>query len=229
MTFTRTAAGISLIEVIVAVAAVVILAATLAPIAFSWIDEGRATRSARDVASIGAAMTRFFQDTGKWPGQVEIVEDGKRFLTVGDPATMAFPSLVEGVGIGAAICVEGGSGVVANQTMFAAAVPTAANSVDVLDFLVSPPPSSRYRNWHGPYLTTGPTADPWGTVYVINIIPLFCAEPVTSAAPAGALGYAWILTAGPNRTLQTPFTAQRLDADVDDVGIPLSKRAVQAP
>jgi hypothetical protein len=75
----------------------------------------------------------------------------------------------------------------------------------------------------------GPTADPWGTLYVINIIPLFCGEAVTPAAPGGALGYAWILTAGPNRTLQTPFTAQRLGADVDDVGLPLSKRAVQAP
>src|SRR5688572_12277468 len=202
----RNAAGFSLIEVIVAVAAAVILASILVPMAFNYIDESRIARAYADAATIGSAMTRFFQDTKKWPGQVEILASPtKRFLTVGDATAATWPSLIASVGISQATCVDGLTGVQPNVTSFSTTPPNLVNTLNITDLLQVPPPAADYPNWNGPYLASELEGDPWGTVYLINVIPLFCGETVTSSAPGGALGFAWILSAGPNRTLQTPF------------------------
>ncbi len=220
------AAGFSLIELIVVIAAIVILAAAIAPLAFSWVDQGKAARAQSDSTAIAVAMNRFFQDTTRWPGQVEILksESSARFLTVGDASTAEFPATAGSVGIEAATCSSGLSGVTANATAFGAATPSAANSLNILHLLLEPPSSGDYPNWRGPYLPPGLSADPWGTVFVVNIIPLFCGESVSAGAPGGALGFGWILSGGPNRTIQTPFTAAQINDGSDDVGVNLSKR-----
>lgn len=225
----RLASGFSLVEIIVAVAAAVILASVLTPMAFNYIDDSRIARAYADSATIAASMSRFFQDTKKWPGQVEILEGPSiRFLTVGDATATSLPTLAGSIGITAATCVDGLSGVQPGATTFAAATPNVVNTMNITDLLQVPPPAADYPNWNGPYLAADVEGDPWGTVYLINVIPLFCGETVTAAAPGGALGFAWILSAGPNRTLQTPFTANRVAVDADDAGVPLSKRVVQA-
>jgi prepilin-type N-terminal cleavage/methylation domain-containing protein len=224
----RSTSGFSLVEVLVAVAAAVILAAVLTPMAFTYLDESRIARAHADAATVSAAMMRFFQDTKKWPGQVEILDSPAiRFLTVGDATPTSLPTLAGTIGIGAATCADGLSGVQAGVTSFAAASPTTVNTLNVTDLLQIPPPVADYPNWKGPYLTSTLEGDPWESVYIINIIPLFCGEPVTTEAPGGALGFAWILSGGPNRTLQTPFTSVRVTVDSDDAGVPLSKRIVQ--
>ena len=225
----RSASGFSLVEIIVAVAAAVILAAVLTPMAFNYIDESRIARAYADAATVSSAMARFFQDTKKWPGQVEVLEGpGTRFLTIGDATAASLPTLSGSIGISAATCADGLTGVTPNVTEFAPATPNTVNTLNVVDLLQVPPPASDYPNWKGPYLAADLEADPWGSVYVINVIPLFCGEVVTTAAPGGSLGFAWILSAGPNRTLQTPFTANRVAIDADDAGVPLSKRVVQS-
>ena len=229
--FVHSTSGFSLVEIMVAVAAAVILAAVLTPMLFTYIDESRTARAHADAATIGAAMTRFFQDTKKWPGQVEILAGlDTRFLTVGDATAASMPTLEPpDLGIGAATCADGLTGVQPGNTSFSAVYPTTVNTLNITDLFQVPPPASDYPNWKGPYLAADLQSDPWGSVYLINVIPLFCGETVTSAAPGGALGFAWILSAGPNRTLQTPFTANRIAAESDDAGVVLSKRVVQAP
>ncbi|MBI3400885.1 MAG: type II secretion system protein GspG [Acidobacteria bacterium] len=219
------AAGFSLIEIIVVVAAIVLISAAIAPRLFSWIDEGRAARAQGDANAIVAAMNRFFQDTTRWPGQVEILKanSATRFLIVGDPGTATFPTFAVSTGIGAATCTSGLSGVTPNVTAFTAATPSSSNSLNVIEFLTKQPSASDYPNWRGPYLAVDLSSDPWARPYVINVIPLFCGETVTSAAPAGALGFGWILSGGPNRTVQTLFTDSHVNVDSDDVGTNLSK------
>ena len=222
------ASGFSLVEVVVVVAALVLLAAFITPQIFSYIDDSKAARAAADSAAVGAAMTRFFQDTKRWPGQVEILESSTvRFLTVGEPTPTRFPVLSGTIGIGTATCGEGLSGVEANVTTFVSAMPSAANTINVATFLMTPPPASDYPNWKGPYLSANITGDPWEMVYVVNVIPLFCGEAVTQAAPGGALGFGWIISGGPNGTIQTPFTSSTPTDGADDVGVTLSKRIVQ--
>jgi prepilin-type N-terminal cleavage/methylation domain-containing protein len=224
------ASGFSLIELVVVVAALVILAAVLSPAAFNYIDESRITRAHADAATVAAAMSRFFQDTKKWPGQVEILDSPAiRFLSVGDATPASLPILGGAIGIGAATCADGLSGVQAGVTSFAAAMPSTVNTLNINGLLQLPPPAADYPNWKGPYLASDIQSDPWESVYIINVIPLFCGEEVTTASPAGALGYAWIMSGGPNRTLQTPFTAARILLGSDDAGVTMSKRIVQGP
>lgn len=222
--------GFSMIELVVVVAATVLLASVLTPRLLSWIDEGRAARAQGDANAISAAMNRFFDDTTRWPGQVEILKanSAKRFLIVGDPSASIFPIFAVTTGIGSATCSGGLSGVTPNVTAFAVATPSPSNSLNVIDFLTKPPPVSDYPNWRGPYLSVNLSSDPWGRPYVINIIPLFCAETVTGAAPGGALGFGWILSGGPNQTVQTRFTDMQVAADLDDVGTNLNKRMTQS-
>ena len=225
----RRDSGFSLMEIMVAVAAAVILAAVLTPMVFSYIDESRIARAYADAATVGAAMTRFFQDTRRWPGQIEILAGpGIRFLTVGDASPTSLPTFAGSIGISATTCADGLSGVQPGVTTFAAASPTTVNTLNITGLLQLPPPAAAYPNWNGPYLSADINGDPWGAVYLINVIPLFCGEAVTAAAPGGALGFAWIVSGGPNRTLQTPFTANRVAVESDDAGVPLSKRIVQA-
>ena len=61
-----------------------------------------------------------------------------------------------------------------------------------------------YNNWKGPYIATV-SADPWGNQYYINAKQLqFTTEPV------------WIISAGPNGSLDTPASSQTIFGD--DVG-----------
>ena len=223
-------AGFSLIEIIVVVAAIVLISAAIAPQLFSWIDQGRTARAQSDATAISGAMSRFFDDTTRWPGQVEILKanSAKRFLIVGDPSTSTFPTFAVTTGIAPATCSGGLSGVTPNVTAFESATPSSSNSLNVIDFLTKPPAASDYPNWHGPYLSVNLSSDPWGRPYLINIIPLFCSETVTGAAPGGALGFGWILSGGPNRTVQTLFADMQAAADSDDVGTNLNKRMTQS-
>ena len=225
------AAGFSLIEIIVVVAAIVLISAAIAPQLLSWIDQGRAARAQGDATAIVAAMNRFFQDTTRWPGQVEILKSNSAilFLIVGDPSVATFPTFAVPTGIGSATCSSGLSGVKPNVTAFESATPSSSNSLNVIDFLLRLPSATDYPSWHGPYLSVDLTSDPWGRAYVINVIPLFCGESVVASAPGGALGFGWILSGGPNRTIQTLFTNSQISADSDDEGMNLSKRVTQSP
>jgi type II secretory pathway pseudopilin PulG len=225
----RTASGFSLVELVVVVAAIVLLSAVITPQIFSWIEDSKMARAASDSAAVGAAMSRFFQDTKRWPGQVEILESGSptRFLTVGDPIPTTFPALSGSIGITTATCVDGLAGVEPKVTNFASATPSAANTMNVTDMLLAPPSAADYPNWKGPYLSVDVSGDPWEKVYVINVIPLFCGETVTASNPSGALGYGWVISGGPNGTIQTPFTSTTPAEGSDDVGVTLSKRSVQ--
>jgi type II secretory pathway pseudopilin PulG len=222
--------GFNMIELIVVVAAVILLSTFVAPRIISWIDDGKAARARGDAAAIAAAMTRFFQDTTLWPGQAEILKTGNayRFLIVGKPADAIFPTFGVSVGIGATTCTSGLAGVTPNVTAFNDAVPSDSNTLNVLDFLLRKPPAADYPNWHGPYLTIDLSQDAWGRTYVINVLPLFCGETVTATAPGGALGFGWILSGGPNSTIQTRFTDAIPAADSDDEGVNMSKRVTPA-
>lgn len=216
--------GFGLMEIIVVVAAMVLIAAILVPTVFSWVEEGKIAKAQGDASAMAAAMSRFFQDTGRWPGQAEILKSGSsvRFLIVGSPAKAGFPSLDGFTGLGATTCTSGLLGVSPNATTFEAAVPTASNTRDITDFLIRKPAESDYPNWRGPYLSAEIRSDPWDRAWLINVIPLFCGETISSSA-SGAAGYGWILSGGSNQALQTSFTATKLNPDADDVGVSLGK------
>lgn len=223
--------GFTLIEVLITVVAILLISATLAPTFFNWVEESKVAKAQNDANAIAAAVSRFFQDTRRWPGQVEILGPGSavRFLIVGSPATASFPDFTGFTGLGAVTCTSGLVGVNPNVTAFPAAMPSAGNTLDITDFLVRKPPTVDYPNWRGPYLNVDIRSDPWDRPWIINVIPLFCGETIANSGSGGTAGYGWILSAGPNGTLQTNLTSARLNPDADDLGAHLSKLVTRAP
>jgi type II secretory pathway pseudopilin PulG len=216
--------GFGLIEVLLVVVAIVVMSAVVVPAMFRWISDSQVSKAHGDASAMAAAMSRFYQDTSRWPGQVEILkaESATRFLIVGDPTKVVFPDGAPG--ISAVTCSGGLTGVTANVTAFELAVPSASNTIDLMDFLIRKPPEADYPNWRGPYLATETRSDPWDRAWIVNVIPLFCKETVTGSAQGGAAGYGWIVSGGPNRTIQTALTDSKLNPDADDVGVNLGKR-----
>lgn len=79
------------------------------------------------------------------------------------------------------------------------------------DFLVSDANGCYGARWKGPYLAHA-SEDPWGNAYIMN--------PGNFAAG----GTVWLLSAGPDGTVDTPLSAATLAGD--DVGIMMYKSIV---
>ncbi len=63
----RRAAGFTLVEILVAVAILAILSATLSPLVLKYINDGRRARALSDAQTIGQAILQFQLDNGIWP------------------------------------------------------------------------------------------------------------------------------------------------------------------
>src|SRR5947207_9566641 len=59
--------GFTMIEMVVVLAVIAILAATLTPIVTSYLDRARMSSATKDVKNIAAAVVQFNTDTKVWP------------------------------------------------------------------------------------------------------------------------------------------------------------------
>jgi prepilin-type N-terminal cleavage/methylation domain-containing protein len=190
------AKGFTLIEVIVAIAVVALLAGIITPSVIKHLDDSKRARAKNDALVIGAALASFYKDTGMWPTK--------------DSATTY--NLVLLVSDGNTPTAAGGA---ANWGLA-----TAAANADLMAYhLISNRPKNVAGNaypiigelmWRGPYQTTLP-ADPWGNRYAVNVGNLAGANAV------------WVLSAGPDGIIQTPFTQAIpnngvLNTTGDDIG-----------
>jgi type II secretory pathway pseudopilin PulG len=216
--------GVSLYETTAVVAMTAIVAAVALPVAMDRVENAKEARIAAETVSITNAMMKFFEDTGRWPGEAEIRTPGTAvcFLQTGVPATdPAKGTLVpetRTVGIDARDLLGRTCDTI-----------TAANTLNINDYLVRKPSVVDYPNWRGPYME--PIAsDPWDRAYVINVLPLIFSGTVDDPGigkfsdAGGKLGFAWILSVGPDRLLQTALTSAQIAPGSDDVGKNLGKR-----
>jgi prepilin-type N-terminal cleavage/methylation domain-containing protein len=176
--------GFTLIEVIIAIAVVAILAGVITPSVIKHLDDAKRARAANDCLVIGSTIGNFYKDVARMPnmnagGQNQIT----LLVSEGNIPTQA-------TGI----------------TLWNAA--TSANGCDLLsNHLTADTPKSQAANiylttgqfpWRGPYQTEFP-ADPWGNRYAVNI-----GNAINNTN--AALSYAiWVLSAGPNGTIETAF------------------------
>lgn len=198
--------GFTLIEVVVALAIIAALIAILSPVATEYIADSRVTRAQNDVGTVGDALVAGFRDMGDFP----VFRDGSnRSLTDAATYDILFgPGDVPGV----AGSVSGGK-----WDPLADGVLDDAESGDdagaLSEQLVSNAPgyptTGRFE-WRGPY-TEDLTQDPWGNAYVVNAENL---RPDQGEA-------AYVLSAGANGLVETPFEIDRETGDVapggDDV------------
>lgn len=192
------------VPVLFVIVGALVVAAVLAwPAIRQTRDMARLQRARRDASAIAGALVRFYQDNGFFPlwDQIGAGRLGRVDLLVSDGMAPEVPAH--------SAWSTGRLGLLA-------------------DDLVTNKPSYAVREdpegmgWAGPYLPEPPGPDPWGHQYVVNIglIPSADAPP----DEAGAAKYAvWVLSAGPDGIIQTPFRQLIADATLagDDIGVRL--------
>jgi type II secretory pathway pseudopilin PulG len=89
----------------------------------------------------------------------------------------------------------------------------ATAGVSSLDGHLRTPAAAAAPGWDGPYVLHPVPTDPWGNAYVVNIS---CSSAGTKEARA-----IYVLSAGPNETIDTPFDQPASEASIrgDDVGV----------
>jgi hypothetical protein len=223
-------------DLLVATGATVILAAGVGSAAIGTLDDAKYGKAQPDAQAMAQAISDFYADTGKWPGQAEAeADDGTFVLLVTEltTATVPYPdtfdgtdTTLNGLAIGSgneATCENNSLQGLLGHKITAEAFGSDATKYNINDYLVRKPSATNYPNWDGPYLQADIPSDPWSRNWVIHLAPLYCAETVTSSDTAGKLGYAWILSGGSNRTVSTAFSVAKLDSTGDDTGVNMGK------
>jgi prepilin-type N-terminal cleavage/methylation domain-containing protein len=178
-------AGFTLVEVVVVIAVVALLAAILAPLIAKNIDDAKLARAENEAHVIAAALGTFYKDVGRWP----TMNAAGTYNTI---TTLASGTAADP---GTAVGTNGWDS------------DTTQAAVDFLEnhlYENTPKGTGAYpttgrRAWRGPYLN-GVPLDPWGTPYMVNVE----ATDTTSAVEKG-----FVISAGPNGVMDTPFGAVR--------------------
>lgn len=71
------------------------------------------------------------------------------------------------------------------------------------------------QDWNGPYLTCSLLPDPWGNKWFVNV------EFLDETGKPSEKHKVWILSAGPNKTIDTPYTQLQTIGQItgDDIGL----------
>ncbi|MCL5884216.1 MAG: type II secretion system protein GspG [Deltaproteobacteria bacterium] len=181
-------AGFTLIEVVVVVGVIAVLAAILTPFITKYIEDSRRARAQNEAQVVGAAVVNFYKDLGRWPNANNTGAATITGLYTGPAGTPAPPTGFNGMGNWTGLTWD-----ILNNHL----VTNANNRY----------PTTGENRWQGSYATNLPV-DPWGRPYVIN------AAAFTSVATPPAP--VWVLSAGPNGTINTVQAATAVGGD--DVG-----------
>jgi type II secretory pathway pseudopilin PulG len=182
-------------EMVVVLAVIAILAAILTPIINSYVERARLNGARSDVKNIAAAIVQFNTDTKFWPIYVtkNDIPNGNVFRWMAtDGADAAIPMFGTG---------SDWAGVSTNTT----SLTTYLNTNFYTQSLNAGAGASAYR---GPYLELSP--DPWGSRYYVtagNLMP-------------GNANAAYVISAGPNQTIDTNYTQSKVSTFVtggDDI------------
>src|SRR3989338_5128734 len=173
--------GFTLIEIVIVLAIIAVLAGILTPTLTRYVGDARTRKAEADTRNLGAAIGKFYGDTGNWPiwaSSSDMTADGNKFYVLKTEE-------------GEAPDLGGLSG-------------WDDASVDSFDDqLISNDPAystSGRRAWKGPYLGhESVTADPWGSLYYANVRYLWPAD-------VGGTKPVVVISAGPNKLIETLYT-----------------------
>ena len=198
--------GFTLIEIVVILAVLAILVATLSPVVLKYIADAQLNRAKGDVTQISTAINSLIQDTGQYPGDKHGVN------MICGPGTLATAGAT-----GWATATSGAAaGAFCHQTGFTSTLDSISNHLIVNDpneNAVIGTGSGDYRTsgtqrWKGPYIQTL-NEDPWGNAYEVHVANL----------KGGNTNPSWVLSAGPDGIFQTATTDNVIAAGSDDIGI----------
>ena len=215
-------AGLSLIEASIILSVLAILTAVLAPSIGGYVNDAQHAAARRDVDVIGSAIARMLADVGEsW-----VLRDGNGAAATSPPSHAA--------GNRVDLLVTAGAVPTAGVARLTAGAdwddPVDNAAVQRLEYyLVQNTPSnaagSAYRTaasmsvltqfdpnsgalynaehgWRGAYVPGPIAGDPWGTRYAVNVE--FLARAL-GAGPSGNVNDVVVLSAGPDRVVDTRF------------------------
>lgn len=198
--------GFTLVEVTVLLAVIGLLVGLVSSTTGDMLQQSRLLRARDDVEQIGRAVAAFYADNGFFPRTEDTVDGRPGSSLLGtliseaplpDTNTAAEPWTGSSFDLVTAHLVR-------NQRGYAGRV------------------ASGGRGWAGPYVTTPPGEDPWGYAYLVNV---FYLDPrdIMQEADGTRLGAVWVLSAGPNGVIETPFYQPRDSAQLygDDIALRL--------
>jgi len=195
--------GFTLVEVTVLIAVVGLLASLFAGAAQGLLEQSRTIRSRQDVERIGHAIADFYSDNGFFP-RTEDTREGR-------PGDVKLGTLISDAPLA--------------QTTSSSAWWAASRSDLMSSHLTRN--DRRYRasspigpgGWKGPYLPTVVKEDAWGHAYMVNV---FYLDPrdIVQELDGTRLGAVYVLSAGPNGIVETPYYQPRDAAQLygDDIG-----------
>lgn len=197
--------GFTLIELTVVLAVIVTLALILTPSITNFLTDSRVVRTQTDTKTVAAAVVQFYKDNGFFPQW--------------SAANAGGPGLA---GSRVDLLVSAGNvpGVASVNTW------TTGTSDALTDQLLSNAPAYFMRNatatfgWNGPYLSSTIGADAWNNRYAVNVGLLDTTHGTTSAAGT-TKSAVWVISAGPNGQLETPYVQSITAATLggDDIGL----------
>jgi hypothetical protein len=173
-----------------------------------WLPISRAARGGRverahaEARAITGALLRFYQDNTFFPLWAH--------APGAPPSSLRRVDLLVGAGKPPAAP--------------AASVWATGVAATLADQLIENRPSYAVREapdgigWAGPYLPRAPAPDPWNHRYVVNVGLLLSGnEPDAAQRERFAV---WVLSAGPNGTIETPYAQPIATAELggDDIG-----------
>lgn len=189
----RRTLGLSLLDTAMSLSMLAAVSGIVVPAAAGMMDRARVARAQMEVNAIATALMGYYRDIGKYPGgeKVHYHQQTERLVLASDGT-----------------------------------LPEAGSSLAMRQWVQSPR-ASLYRflrtsddyagdRWRGPYLPNNISEDPWGQAYMVNIS---CA--ITSATSGERKRAVFVLSAGPNGVVNTPFHqfASRAETLGDDIAI----------
>lgn len=192
--------GLTMMEVIVVLAVIGVLAATLTPMVINYVEDSKVSKVQSDVKTLAGTIMRLHRDLAHAP----LFKDGTK--TTGTPEI----ELLRGPGNDPVDSDD------ANKKWLT----TAADKIGEIEnhLIKNAPGGNKYPTvgrfpWKGPYLEKV-TEDAWGNRYLVNI---------KNANPAdGTPKVVWVISAGANGKLETDpnaATDSGPEAGGDDIAV----------
>ena len=195
--------GMTLVEVTVLLAVVGLLVGLMTTAAGNLLGQSQDVRTHEDVEYIGRAIGEFYADNGFFPRTEDSVEGRAGTREIGSLISEApLPGTTSSSGSWTESQVSSMSGqLVRNEPGYR-----------VRD-------TSRRGGWNGPYVSTAIQDDAWGHAYMANVYWLD-ARDIVQDINGTKLGAVWVISAGANGVIETPFYQARDNARLygDDIG-----------
>jgi len=198
-------AGFTLIELTVVLAVIVTLALILTPSITNFINDSRVARAKTDTQTVASAVAQFYKDNGFFP-QWSAANAGGPGTSANKVDLLVSAGNVPTVS-SANTWTTGTSDLIANQLISNAASFTMKTAATTF-------------GWNGPYLSSGIGADAWNNRYAINV-GLIDVTQGTQTSAGATKSAVWVMSAGPNGQIETPYTQPMTTAapSGDDIAV----------